>query len=255
MTKHLTITELCRRTGLTSRTLRFYDQRGLVVAERTAGDQRCYGPAEVARLHQVTALKRAGFSLAQIGQILGGKRLDLARLIDAQLEALSVERERVDEAAAALRLARDRLAAGREVDVDTFCTLIKQGEQIMSEESWKNVADRYFSPEEQARWNATMKDVPGDFDPVDYNRKWADLGQRIAADLPMDPASEKARAYHAEWMKLLEPFTRVATPEMMAGAGKLYDRMGEWSGQPGAAQSPFPMEVWTFIKSVGAAKA
>ena len=34
MTKSLTITELCRRTGLTSRTLRFYDQRELVVAIR-----------------------------------------------------------------------------------------------------------------------------------------------------------------------------------------------------------------------------
>lgn len=254
MTKSLTITELCRRTGVTSRALRFYDERGLVVAERTAGGQRCYGPAEIARLHQVTTLKRAGFSLTQIGWMLGGQRFDLARLIDAQLAALEVERERVDEAAAALRAAKARLDAGRAIDVETFCTLIKDGEQIMSEEGWKTVADRYFSPEEQARWNATMTQVPGDFDPMAYNAKWIDLGSRIAAALPMDSTSDKARAFYDEWQTLLAPFTAVATPEMMAGASKLYDKMGEWSGQAGAAQSPFPMAVWEFIKSVGAAK-
>ncbi len=254
MTKSLTITELCRRTGLTSRTLRFYDAKGLVVAERTAGDQRCYGPAEVARLHQVTALKRAGFSLAQIGKMLGGQGFDLARLIDAQLEALSVERERVEEAEAALRAAKARLEAGRAIDIDTFCTLIKDGEQIMTEDAWKATADRYFSPEEQARWNATMKDVPGDFDPMAYNAKWMDLGSRIAAALPLDPTSEEAKGFYDEWQALLAPFTAVATPEMMAGASKLYDKMGEWSGQPGAAQSPFPMQVWEFIKSVGGAQ-
>ena len=149
----LSITEVCRRTGLSSRTLRFWEQRGLIGSSRTAAGQRRYGAPELARLHQVATLKRGGFTLAQIGVLLGGRGMDLARLIDAQLDALDVERDRIDEAAAVLRAARARLAAGRALDIDTFCTLIKQGEKAMNEQAqWKKVVDRYYSPEDQARW-------------------------------------------------------------------------------------------------------
>ena len=252
MTKRLTIAELCRRTGLTSRTLRFYDQRGLVVAERTAAGQRCYGPAEIARLHQVTALKRAGFGLAKIGEILGGRRLDLGRLIDAQLGALAAERDRIDEAAAALQAARARLDAGRAVDIDTFCTLIKQGETIMAEtDAWKTVTDRYVAPENKPEWERSYAQMPADFDQADYSAKWKDLGERIEAALPMDAASDQARGFLAEWKALLEPFTRVATPGMMADATKVYDNMGSWSAQPGAPEAPFSSRVWAFIREVG----
>ena len=254
MTKSLTISELCKRTGLTSRTLRLYDAKGLVVAERTAGDQRCYGPTEVARLHQVTALKRAGFSLAQIGGILGGRRLDLGKLIAAQLDALDVERERIDEAAAALRLARDRLAAGQTVDVDTFCTLIKQGERMMSEvEAWKKVTDQYVSPGNKPDWDKSYPEMAAGFNQEDYSAKWRDLGQRIEAALPLDPASEPARAFLAEWKALLEPFTRVATPGMMADSRKLYSNMDSWAAEPGAPEPPFTSRVWQFMNEVGAA--
>ncbi len=251
MTKTLSITELCRRTGLSSRTLRFYDARGLVVAQRTASGLRCYGPSEVARLHQVSALKRAGFSLAQIGTMLGDHPLDLGRLIDAQLEALEVERDRVDEAVASLKSARARLDAGRAIDIDTFCTLIKQGEQVMADtEAWTKVANRYYTPEEQARWASKMP-PPGDFDQQAYMASWVALGERIEAAMPMDPASEQARAFADEWNKLLEPFTKVATSEMMSGASKLYDNMGEWQTE---MKPPFSMKVWQFMKEVAAAR-
>jgi DNA-binding transcriptional MerR regulator len=249
----ITIAELARRTGLTSRTLRFYDARGLVVAHRTPAGGRVYGPAEVARLHQVTALKRAGFALAQIGAMLGGKRLDLARLIDAQLDTLAVERDRIDEATATLRTARQRLDAGRALDIDTFCTLIKQGETAMADEAaWKKVADRYFTPEEQAHWAERKRAlIPAGFDGDAYQAQWADLGSRIGAALPMNPASAPAQAFLAEWNALLAPFKLVADARMATQTVALYDRMDEWSGE----MSPgFTHPVWEFIKAAAVAK-
>ena len=65
----------------------------------------------------------------------------------------------------------------------------------------------------------------------------------------MDPASLEAGKLYDEWQALLAPFTAVATPEMMAGAAKLYNRMPEWQGDQ---KPPFPMEVWQFVQSVGA---
>ena len=75
---------------------------------------------------------------------------------------------------------------------------------------------------------------------------------RIAAALPLDPASAQAQAFYDEWQALLAPFKAVATPEMMAGATELYSRMDEWQGDQ---QPPFSMEVWQFIQAAGKARA
>ena len=56
MTDSLTIGEVVRRTGLTTRALRFYEARGLVNPLRTAAGRRLYGAAELERIHQIVAL-------------------------------------------------------------------------------------------------------------------------------------------------------------------------------------------------------
>ncbi len=241
----LPIAEVCRRTGLSSRTLRFWETRGLIAGRRTPAGQRCYGAAEMARLHQVATLKRAGFRLAQIAGLLGSPGLDLARLIEAQLEALDVERDRIDEARAALLAARARLAAGRAVDIDTFCTLIKQGETAMtSEAAWQKVYDRYYSPEEQAEWVALKQRAFAGLDMDAYAADWKQLTDRIEAALPLDPASPAAQAFVAEWRALMAPFLREAAPKLAVGATNLYDHIDEWSG---TVEPPFSKQVWEFI--------
>ena len=251
--KTLSITEVCRRTGLSARALRFYEVRGLVRAQRSAAGQRRYGADEVARLHQVTVLKRAGFSLAQIGALQGDRWLDLDRLIATQLADLTARRASIDDALAGLRAAQRALTADATIDIGTFCTLIKQGERTMTDQTaaWKKVADRYFTEEDQARWRQKLDTLPAGFDGGAYQAKWADLGSRIAADLPMDPGSDKARAYLAEWNTLLKPFNMAADARMKTETVAMYDRMDEWSGE----MSPgFTKAVWDFIKAAAVAQ-
>ncbi|MEO7634932.1 MAG: TipAS antibiotic-recognition domain-containing protein [Sphingomicrobium sp.] len=94
-----------------------------------------------------------------------------------------------------------------------------------------------------------MGEVPGDFDPQAYNQQWADLGARVAAAMPKGLDSPEAGALFDEWQKLLEPFTRVATPEMMQGATRLYENMGEWQSE--MPNAPFTADVFAFIQEVG----
>ena len=79
------IREVARRTGLTSRALRFYEARGLLKPLRTYSGRRLYGRGELERIQQILALKRAGLSLAQIGKLTQAGSLDLASVIEAQL--------------------------------------------------------------------------------------------------------------------------------------------------------------------------
>lgn len=62
----LTIGETSRRSGISVATLRFYEDRGLITATRTSGNQRRYPRHTLRRLAFVRAAQRFGLSLADI---------------------------------------------------------------------------------------------------------------------------------------------------------------------------------------------
>jgi DNA-binding transcriptional MerR regulator len=246
MDQILDISEVIARTGLTARALRFYEARGLVKPLRTTSSRRLYGRGELARLNAVIALKRAGFSLAQIGTILQRGPVDLGRLVAAQIAVLDARQAEIANARILLRAVQSRIDRGEPIDVATLCSLIRSGDTTMDEENWKKVADRYWSEEAKADFAANPP--PSGFDQKAYSAKWADLSARIEAALPLDPTSDEAQAFYREWQELLAPFKAVATPAMMQSVSRMYDHIDEWKGD---RQPPFSSAVWTFIKSVG----
>jgi len=242
----LDIREVAKCTGLTSRALRFYEARGLLQPLRSFNGRRFYGPRELERIQQILALKRAGLSLAQIGKLTGSRGIDLGTLVDAQLKVIEERKAELEEARALLLSVKSRIDRGEPVDAATFCSLIRQGDKIMEAEDWKKVTDRYFSEEERAHW-AEHPPKPG-FDQVEYGRKWKDLGDRVQAAIPKGPDTAEAQALYDEWQELLAPFKAVATPEMMAGATRFYERIDEWHGD--VPKAPFTPEAFRFIQEV-----
>ena len=195
MDQPLDIRDVVRMTGLTSRALRFYEARGLVKPLRTYSGRRLYGPNELERINQTVALKRAGLTLAQIAALTHGRRLDLPALIDAQLAALEAKREELEEARALLLTVKSRIDRGEPVDAATFCSLISNEELTMTQDQWDKVSDRFFTPEQKAEFAESMAKVPPGFDQSDYSAKWADLGKRVAAAIPLGPTAPKRRRF------------------------------------------------------------
>ena len=243
------IREVARRTGLTSRALRFYEARGLLKPLRTYSGRRLYGRGELERIQEILALKRAGLTLSQIAKLTSQRRLDLGGLIDAQLATLDERRAELDEAQALLLSVKSRIDRGEPVDAATFCSLIRQGDRIMEQESWKKVLERHYTPEELQHWKENPP--PADFDQVEYGRKWKELGDRIQAALPLDPTRVQAQAFLDEWNSLLEPFMRVATPEMRDGAKRFWEKSDQYRGE---VEMPFSREVMDFIEEAGRAR-
>ncbi len=250
MDDSLTIVEVVRRTGLTSRALRFYETRGLLAPLRTGSGRRIYSAAQIERIHQIVTLKKAGLSLAQISRLLDDKSLDLAQLLRGQLSVLSAQADEIAVARDNLTAALSRIEGGETLDAATLCSLIKDGDKNMTEDNWKQVIDRFYTPEEQAQWMENVTPILPEFNSEDYHDQWKKLGSRIEAALPMAPESAQALAFVREWFSLLEPFSKVATPQMWEGTAKFYDAMPEWEGQvdPG-----FSSEVWGFIWQATAA--
>lgn len=80
-----TVTELAGELGVSARTLRFYEDRGLVTPRRL-GTTRVYSSRDRARMVLILRGKRLGFSLREIGEYLD--LYDTDRTGTEQLRAL-----------------------------------------------------------------------------------------------------------------------------------------------------------------------
>ena len=85
----LRIGEIARRTGLSPRTLRHYDQLGLLVpSQRSTGDYRLYSHEDLVRLLAIAHLKSLGLSLTEVRSALDDPAFDAATLLQQHVEAL-----------------------------------------------------------------------------------------------------------------------------------------------------------------------
>ncbi len=68
--------DIAKLTGLTVRTLRFYDQIGLFSPSgQTESGHRLYNELDLSRLHQILSLKELGLSLEEIKSVLSGGQI------------------------------------------------------------------------------------------------------------------------------------------------------------------------------------
>ncbi|GAB6146578.1 MerR family transcriptional regulator [Desulfocicer niacini] len=66
-----TISQMADELDISTRTIRFYEGKGLIMPKRTAGNQRVYTPRNKARLKLILRGKRFGFSLNEISEMIG----------------------------------------------------------------------------------------------------------------------------------------------------------------------------------------
>lgn len=243
MAESLDIAQVARLTGLTSRALRFYEARGLVTPLRSASGRRHYGPAELERLHQVMAMKRAGLTLGQIQALTAGRKTDLATLIAVQLRALEERRHEIDAARSLLSSILSRLDRSEPIDVATFCSLIRQGETVMSQQQWFEAASGFMSDEQRNAFQQVKAALPVGFDRQAQREKFQALNARIKAALPLDPASEQAQRFLDERDEMLQPFLALMPREAKEASKNLREKINR-----GELSSPIDAEVDRFYR-------
>lgn len=92
-----TIHKLASLAGVTSRTLRYYDQIHLLKPSRvTEAGYRVYGPAEVDRLQHILFYRELGVGLPLIAAFLDEPDFDRGAALRDHLQALERERNRID---------------------------------------------------------------------------------------------------------------------------------------------------------------
>lgn len=105
MTKLYSITEMTREFDISTRTLRFYEDEGLIHPERR-GRTRLYRPADRHLIAQILRGRRIGFTIAEIREIIQvyneppgevGQLKLLMKKVEEKRDSLRQKRKDIDE--------------------------------------------------------------------------------------------------------------------------------------------------------------
>ncbi|MEU9932942.1 MerR family transcriptional regulator [Streptomyces anulatus] len=118
--KHMQIGEVAARTELSLRTIRHYEETGLVApSARSQGGFRLYTETDVARLMVIRRMKPLGFTLDQMRELLDATdRLDGDDQLDAGEREELLARVRAYQQAAAEQVEKLRVQLARAEDFE-----------------------------------------------------------------------------------------------------------------------------------------
>lgn len=244
MTRAYHIGELAALTGVSVRTLRHYDQIGLLrPSGYTESGYRLYADADLLRLQQVLTLRYLGFSLREIGELLDRPELDQVEMLRRQhsvLRSRIASLQRVEQSIG--RLLERRIAAGQwdwalvaEASANTEQALARGGQHMTPEER-----KRLF---EELGKEVTPEEISA------VQRGWADLLGEVRASYGLDAASPQAQALGDRWDALIQATFRGHTALMEGVAeGYQYGEFANVEGAPTAEDFAFIEKVWAARK-------
>ena len=186
-----TITEFSSKTGVSNRTLRFYEELGLMMPkERNDSGHRIYGMEELSKLQFIQSLKFIGYSLQEIKELISNYQFNAESFKDS----LSFQRKIMTEKKAEIDKALDT--------IDKLDQLINDGHDMHSN-FITSIIYATVNEEKQSEWfqnNFESKLVnpvgSDDFDAEEMEQIWLDIQadiQRLMKE-NISPESESAQA-------------------------------------------------------------
>lgn len=137
------ISEVARASKVSSRTLRHYEQLGLLEPAYTGHNgYRYYGEPELLRLQRILLLRELGLGLGTIGEVLDGQA-DPVEALTVHRRWLLAERDRLD------RMSRT---------VDATITALRQGAPMSAENIFKDFDNNPYEAEARERWGDKVVD-------------------------------------------------------------------------------------------------
>lgn len=232
----LSIVQVAKLAKVTSRTLRHYDDIGLLPPAYTDDSgRRFYRREHLVRLQQILLLRELGLGLDRIGQILSGS-VSEAEGLRLHRKWLLAERDRLDRLATTVARTITELEGGTRMRIeemfDGFAPGSAKAEALAKEaaERWGETATE--SHDRTKKWSQEKWEV--------VNRQGAEATERLAglakAGVPVDDERVlDAVGAHYEWIK--NHWTPDA--ESYTGLGRMYAEDERFRRQYEAVQPGF----------------
>ncbi|MEO7065217.1 MAG: MerR family transcriptional regulator [Dokdonella sp.] len=194
-----TISQIARRTGMTVRSLRHYEAKGLLTpAARSDAGYRLYGQPELLRLQHIASLKALGFSLGEIRTCLDADAPSLAEVLTRQVDRLRAAVVHQQHLLIRLERVARQAAADETIDAETLLNSIEATTSM----------EKYFTPEQMQSIGA-RGDILGARRIREVEQAWPDViaGMQAALTLDKDPGSDEVQALARRWRALVREFT------------------------------------------------
>lgn len=219
-----TIKKLAALTGVSTRTLRYYDQIKLLVPQRMEGcEYRIYGEAEVDRLQQILFYREMGLELSAIREILDAESFEQVTALKSHLTELQKKRHRLDLL----------------IDNVTKTIRKEEGVQQMSDKEKFQGFKEALIKENEANFGAEIRSKYGEETIEASNAQMMNLTEeeyqhmknvdaeilsrlKAAVQAGTDPKSNGGKEIaelHKEWLMMSTP---KYTPQMHKGIAEMY---------------------------------
>jgi DNA-binding transcriptional MerR regulator len=225
--------ELARRTGVTVRTLHYYDELGLLApSHHTDAGHRLYADDDVARLQQIKSLRHLGFSLEEIRECLSRPDFSPQQLVELHLQRVREQIELQQRLYERLEVLAENLRAAAEVSVEAFIQAI--GAISMFE--------KYFTPQQLDEIRA-RKEIVGEERIRQVEAEWPELIALVRAEMDKgtDPTGAAARQLARRWMGLVDEFTG-GNPAIERSLRTMYQREPQIGQQYASGLDPKMLE-------------
>jgi len=221
----LRIGAVAQATGLTVRTLRHYDEIGLLEpSERTEAGYRLYSKGDLRRLYRILALRGMGFPLEEIASTLASEGEDPRPAVRRHLERIDGQLQLAEQLRSRLTHILDVLDRADEPSGDLFIEAI----EVMTR------METYYTPE-QLEQLSERADALGEDGMRRAQEDWARLIAEVEAErvAGTDPADPRLDSLLERWTGLVRQFTG-GDPGIKESLQRMYDTEGPERASRGA---------------------
>lgn len=237
------IHDLSQLSGLSTRTLRWYDEIGLLKPSRVAeSGYRYYGPAQVDRLQEILIYRSLGVELARIRDCLDAPSFDRLALLRQHLAALHAQKDRLEATIDLVADAIHREERRKPMKDDAKFAALKEQVVAENEAAYGQEARQRYGSEAVDAANKTLLGMnASQYDA--WTALDAELRQRLesAVRSGLSPDSEEGQlvcTLHRRWLAMTDKALTTAKQKGIAELYVLDDRFKAYYDRcvPGCAQ-------------------
>lgn len=213
------INEVATRTGVTVRTLHYYDEIGLLKPHvTTAAGYRVYDEHDLSRLQQILFFRELGFPLEEIQRIMQHPGYDRTEALMHHRELLLKKRTHIDGLLELLDGIIDNKEEHLKMDFKAFDTTEIEA------------AKKQYADEVKERWGDTEAYAESQQRTKDYGKaRWNAIDQEgnaimqeFSAIRTDAPSSAAAQALVKKWQAYITDHFYQCTDEILSGLGQMY---------------------------------
>ena len=215
----MTVHEVSKLSGLSIRTLQYYDSIELLKpSDYTESGYRLYDDIALERLQMILLFKELEFPLKEIGKILDSPQFDKGKAIEQQIELLTLKKEHIENL---LDLARGikKIGVNNIMDFTAFDTKKIDEYAAQAKESW-GYTDAYKEYEKKSKGRTPE-------DNANIARDMMLIFTEFGGMKELDPGSEKAQKQVKKLQDFITDKMYKCTKEILSELGKAYSAPGE----------------------------